>query len=94
MALENVSVTFGTHVAVRNVTLELPSRQVTALVGPSGCGKTTVLRAINRLHDHTGGRVEGTIRLGEVDVYAPDTDPELVRARIGWCSKDRIRSPP
>jgi phosphate transport system ATP-binding protein len=83
VALENVSVTFGTHVAVRNVTLELPSRQVTALVGPSGCGKTTVLRAINRLHDHTGGRVEGTIRLGEVDVYAPDTDPELVRARIG-----------
>jgi phosphate transport system ATP-binding protein len=65
------------------VTLELPARQVTALVGPSGCGKTTVLRAINRLHDHTGGRVEGTVRLGDIDVYAPDTDPELVRARVG-----------
>ncbi len=83
VTLENVSVTFGEHVAVRNVTLELPARQVTALVGPSGCGKTTVLRAINRLHDHTGGRVAGTIRLGDVDVYAPETDPELVRARIG-----------
>jgi phosphate transport system ATP-binding protein len=83
VTLDNVKVTFGEHVAVRNVTLALPARQVTALVGPSGCGKTTVLRAINRLHDHTGGRVEGTIRLGDVDVYAPDTDPELVRARIG-----------
>jgi phosphate transport system ATP-binding protein len=83
VTLEDVKVSFGDHVAVRNVTLELAARQVTALVGPSGCGKTTVLRAINRLHDHTGGRVEGTIRLGDVDVYAPDTDPELIRARIG-----------
>jgi phosphate transport system ATP-binding protein len=83
VTLEDVKVSFGDHVAVRNVTLELAARQVTALVGPSGCGKTTVLRAINRLHDHTGGRVEGTIRLGGVDVYAPDTDPELIRARIG-----------
>ncbi len=83
VTLENVRVSFGEHVAVRNVTLALPARQVTALVGPSGCGKTTVLRAINRLHDHTGGRVEGSIRLGDIDVYAPDTDPELVRARIG-----------
>jgi len=83
VSLEDVKVSFGDHVAVRNVTLALAARRVTALVGPSGCGKTTVLRAINRLHDHTGGRVEGTIRLGDVDVYAPDTDPELIRARIG-----------
>jgi phosphate transport system ATP-binding protein len=83
VSLENVRVSFGDHVAVRDVTLALPAHQVTALVGPSGCGKTTVLRAINRLHDHMGGRVDGSIRLGEVDVYAPDTDPELVRARVG-----------
>jgi phosphate transport system ATP-binding protein len=83
VSLEDVKVSFRDHVAVRNVTLALAARRVTALVGPSGCGKTTVLRAINRLHDHTGGRVEGTIRLGDVDVYAPDTDPELIRARIG-----------
>jgi phosphate transport system ATP-binding protein len=83
ITLEDVRVTFGEHVAVRNVTLALPARQVTALVGPSGCGKTTVLRAINRLHDHTGGRVEGSIRLGDLDVYGADTRPELVRGRIG-----------
>ena len=83
VTLEDLKVSFGDHVAVRNVTLALPARQVTALVGPSGCGKTTVLRAINRLHDHTGGRVEGTVRLGDLDVYSPETDPELVRARVG-----------
>ncbi|HAW09575.1 MAG: phosphate ABC transporter ATP-binding protein [Candidatus Dormibacteria bacterium] len=83
LSLDSVRVSFGDHVAVRNVTLAIPSGEVTALIGPSGCGKTTLLRALNRLHDHTGGRVEGSIRLGDLDLYAPGTRPELVRTRIG-----------
>ncbi len=81
--LSEVSVTFGGHPAVRHVTLDLPARQVTALVGPSGCGKTTLLRAVNRMHDETGATLSGTIHLGELDVYGPETRPELVRSRIG-----------
>jgi phosphate transport system ATP-binding protein len=83
LALEDVSVTFGDHTAVRHVTLSIPACQVTALVGPSGCGKTTLLRAINRMHDHTDGRVQGRIRLGDLDIYGPEAKPELVRSRIG-----------
>jgi phosphate transport system ATP-binding protein len=83
LSLEDVSVRFGDHTAVRNVTLTVPDRQVTALIGPSGCGKTTVLRSINRMHDHTGGRVEGRIRLGDTDVYDPGVRPELIRSRVG-----------
>ena len=83
LTLDGVRVSFGDHVAVRDVTLSMPSREVTALIGPSGCGKTTLLRAINRLHDHTGGRVEGSIKLGDLDLYAASTRPELVRTRIG-----------
>jgi phosphate transport system ATP-binding protein len=83
VSLDDVSVSFGAHVAVRNVTMEIPANKVTALVGPSGCGKTTVLRAVNRLHDHTGGQVEGSVRLGDLDVYGPKTRPELVRSRVG-----------
>jgi phosphate transport system ATP-binding protein len=78
-----VSVAFGSHVAVREVTLDVPARQVTTLVGPSGCGKTTLLRAVNRLHDHLGGRVEGSIRLGDMDIYGASTPAELVRSRVG-----------
>jgi phosphate transport system ATP-binding protein len=81
--IEDVSVVFGDHVAVRNVSLELPARQVTTLVGPSGCGKTALLRAINRMHDHTGGVVHGRIRLGDLDIYGAGVRPELVRGRIG-----------
>jgi phosphate transport system ATP-binding protein len=83
LSLEHVSVRFAGRPAVRHVTLAVPDRQVTALIGPSGCGKTTVLRSINRMHDHTGGVVEGRVLLGETDVYAPGTRPELVRSRVG-----------
>jgi len=83
VTLRDVAVSFGDHVAVRDTTLALATNRVTALVGPSGCGKTSVLRAVNRLHDHTGGKVDGTIRLGDIDVYASDTSPELVRSKVG-----------
>jgi phosphate transport system ATP-binding protein len=83
LTFDNVSVTFGDHVAVRHVTMTVPARQVTALVGPSGCGKTTLLRAINRMHDHTDGQVHGTIRLGDLDIYNSPIKPELLRSRIG-----------
>ncbi|HWE57445.1 MAG TPA: phosphate ABC transporter ATP-binding protein [Acidimicrobiales bacterium] len=86
-SLDGVSVRFGPFTAVRNVTMAVPPRQVTALVGPSGCGKTTVLRALNRMHDHTGGRVEGAVRLGDLDVYGPDARPELIRSRVGMVSQ-------
>src|ERR1700722_9678697 len=83
VALQDVSVSFGSHRGGGNVTLDLVRNSVTALVGPSGCGKTTILRAINRLHDDTGGTVSGRVRVGELDVYAKDTQPELVRSRVG-----------
>jgi phosphate transport system ATP-binding protein len=88
VTLEHVTVTYGRvenakQVAVRDVNLELPRNQVTALLGPSGCGKTTILRSINRMHDHTTGRVSGSIRIGDLDVYARDTQPEFVRTRVG-----------
>ncbi|HET6875788.1 MAG TPA: ATP-binding cassette domain-containing protein, partial [Acidimicrobiales bacterium] len=83
VTLDRVSVAFGDHVAVRDVSLSVPKGQVTALIGPSGCGKTTVLRAINRMHDHTGGRVTGSVRLGDTDVYGTAVPAERLRARVG-----------
>jgi phosphate transport system ATP-binding protein len=83
VALRDVNVSFGKHRVVRDVTLDLLPNRVTALVGPSGCGKTTILRAINRLHDDTGGTVTGQVLVGDLDVYARDTQAELVRSRVG-----------
>jgi phosphate transport system ATP-binding protein len=83
VTLTDVAVDFGSAHAVRRVTFPLVAHRVTALVGPSGCGKTTVLRAINRMHDRSGGKVSGSIRLGDMEIYGRNTQPELIRSRIG-----------
>ena len=83
VVLRDVAVDFGEHHAVRNVSLPFAANRVTALVGPSGCGKTTVLRAINRMHDHTGGQVDGTVHLGATDVYGSAVSAEQIRSRVG-----------
>ncbi|ASU80437.1 phosphate ABC transporter ATP-binding protein [Actinopolyspora erythraea] len=70
--------------AVRDVTLQVHARSVTAFIGPSGCGKSTVLRALNRMHEVVpGSRVEGSVLLDGENVYAPGVDPVQVRRTIG-----------
>lgn len=75
----------GTH-AIKNVSMPILDRKVTAIIGPSGCGKSTLLRSLNRMHDlYPGNRYEGRIILepeGE-NLIGPDADPVLVRLRIG-----------
>lgn len=83
VTIADLSVSFGNHVAVRDVNLAVPKGQVTALIGPSGCGKTTVLRAINRMHDHTGGTVTGSVKVAGTDIYDPAVPAEAVRAQVG-----------
>jgi phosphate transport system ATP-binding protein len=83
VTLTDVAIDFGSVHAVRRVSFPLAANRVTALVGPSGCGKTTVLRAINRMHDRSGGKVLGSIRLGDQEIYGRDAQPELIRSRIG-----------
>jgi phosphate transport system ATP-binding protein len=84
MTLADVAVAFGGRTAVRDVTFDVHAREVTALIGPSGSGKTTLLRALNRMHDSVrSATVTGEIRLGELDVYDPSTDPTLLRSRVG-----------
>ncbi len=84
MSLADVAVAFAGRIAVRNVTFEVHTHEVTALIGPSGSGKTTLLRALNRMHDTVrSATVTGTVMLGDLDVYAPSTDPTLLRSRVG-----------
>ncbi|HVX21293.1 MAG TPA: phosphate ABC transporter ATP-binding protein [Acidimicrobiales bacterium] len=84
MRLDTVSVAFGGRVAVRDVTLDFPEHQVTALIGPSGSGKTTLLRSLNRMHDLTrSAKVTGKVLLGTTDVYGTTLSATLLRSRVG-----------
>ncbi len=82
--VEGVDVYYGSFRAVRDVSLDICDRQITAFIGPSGCGKTTVLRCLNRMNDLIEGcRVEGSIDYHGVDLYDPKVDAVEVRKRIG-----------
>ena len=84
MTLRDVAVAFGGRTAVRDVSFDVRAGEATALIGPSGSGKTTLLRALNRMHDaERSAKVTGTIRLGDLDVNGSDTDPTLLRSRVG-----------
>ena len=79
-----VSVHYGEKQALFDVDLQIPERQVTALIGPSGCGKSTFIRCLNRMNDTIpSARVSGTILMDGVDLYGPEVDPVELRAKVG-----------
>ena len=84
ISARGVNVFYGRSHAIRDVSVDIADRTVTALIGPSGCGKSTFLRCINRMNDTVdSARVSGEIRLDGEDIYADDVDPVQLRARVG-----------
>jgi len=84
ISLQNVTISYGSYEAVRNVFCDIPRGKVTAFIGPSGCGKSTVLRALNRMNDLIEGcSLKGRVIFDGADLYDPNVDPVEVRRRIG-----------
>jgi phosphate transport system ATP-binding protein len=82
--LRDVSFFYGGFRAVKNISIKVPTHQITALIGPSGSGKSTLLRTVNRMNDLIPGtRVEGSVVFQGEDLYASYVDPVEVRRRIG-----------
>jgi len=84
VAASNINVFYKDKQALMDVSIDIHSRQVTALIGPSGCGKSTFLRCLNRMNDVVDGcRVTGNILLDGEDIYAPKVDVVSLRSRVG-----------
>ena len=84
IAAREVNVFYGDNHAIRDVSVDIFDRSVTAFIGPSGCGKSTFLRCLNRMNDTIPDcRVSGTILLDGGDIYDRSVDPALLRARVG-----------
>jgi len=84
LTVKNLCVYFGKHQVLKNVSIDIASKAVTAIIGPSGCGKSTFLRALNRMHDLVPeARMTGDIRLFGDDIYARQIEPVIVRRRVG-----------
>jgi len=80
----DINVWFGERQVLKDVSLQFPSNQVTALIGPSGCGKSTFIRTLNRMHEliPTAG-LAGSVLLDGEDIYDESVDPSQVRLKVG-----------
>jgi phosphate transport system ATP-binding protein len=82
--VSNLSIWYGEKPAVQDVTIDIPSKTITAIIGPSGCGKSTFLRCLNRMHELIPRtRIEGKVLFQGEDLYSTGSDPTTVRRRIG-----------
>jgi phosphate transport system ATP-binding protein len=84
LSVENLDVWYGDDHAIKDVSMEIPEKSVTALIGPSGCGKSTFLRCLNRMNDRIkAARVDGSVGLGGDEIYDANTNLVELRKRIG-----------
>ncbi|MBX7253654.1 MAG: phosphate ABC transporter ATP-binding protein [Candidatus Promineofilum sp.] len=88
LAAHNLNVWYGQQHALKGITIDLPIRQITAIIGPSGCGKSTFLKSLNRLLElNEIVRIDGEVLLDGENIYAPGTDVTDVRTRIGMLAQ-------
>jgi phosphate transport system ATP-binding protein len=81
--VENLNAWYGKSQALYDINLKVEANHATALIGPSGCGKSTFIRCLNRMHETSpDARVEGKVKIGELDAYN-GTSPTQLRRRIG-----------
>ncbi len=82
--VNRLNVWYGPSRALKDISLQIPYRKITAVIGPSGCGKSTFIRCFNRMNDLIpSARVEGEVLYHGENLYAPEVDPVEVRRRIG-----------
>jgi len=84
LQVRNLSVWYGERQALKNVSIDIPDRKITAIIGPSGCGKTTLLRCMNRLvetNDKT--RVDGEVLVDGENIHSNRVDPIRIRTKMG-----------
>lgn len=82
--INKLNLFYGTFHALKNVSLTIPEKAITAFIGPSGCGKSTLLRTLNRMNDMIPGtRIEGGIAIGGTEIYSNEVDVETLRKKVG-----------
>lgn len=84
ISVQNLTVRYGDHEALRNISIAVPDKKITAIIGPSGCGKTTLLKSFNRLIDLQDGiQVSGQVFVDGEDIYDPKVEVTHLRRKMG-----------
>lgn len=84
MKIRDLNLWYGDFQGLKNINMDIYENQIIAFIGPSGSGKSTYIKTLNRMNDLIeGARIEGTIELDGKDIYAPKTDVNVLRKRVG-----------
>jgi phosphate transport system ATP-binding protein len=84
ITIDKLCLWYGSQQALKNVSIDIPDKSITALIGPSGCGKSTFLKTLNRMNDLIPGiRITGSVKYGETDIFDSATDVNELRRQIG-----------
>ncbi len=84
VSIRNMDLYYGNFHAIKNVSMDILEKEVTAFIGPSGCGKSTLLKSINRMNDLVEGcRITGTIEVDGQNIYGKDVDVNALRKKVG-----------
>ena len=84
LSVNDLNLWYGEHQALKNISLDIPEKSITALIGPSGCGKSTFLKTLNRMNDLVPGvRITGSVQYRGEDIYAPTMDVSELRRQVG-----------
>ncbi len=82
--IQSLDLFYGEFHALKNVSMFLPEKSITAFIGPSGCGKSTLLRTLNRMNDMIKTvKIKGTVTIHGNNIYEPEVNVELLRKRVG-----------
>ncbi len=84
VTVENMCLWYGEHQALKNITIKIPQKSITAFIGPSGCGKSTFLKSLNRMNDLIQGvKITGDVKYNGKNIYDPSVDVNELRREIG-----------
>ena len=81
---KNLCLWYGSAQALKNINIQIPENNITALIGPSGCGKSTFLKTLNRMNDLIPGvKITGEVRYQDTDIFVPGLDVNALRKEVG-----------
>ncbi len=84
ISVQDLCLWYGEHQALKNVSIEIPEKSITALIGPSGCGKSTFLKTLNRMNDLIPGvKITGSVKYKDEDIFDPAMDVNELRRQVG-----------
>ena len=82
--VKDFSLWYGTNRALKNISMDIPEKKVTAFIGPSGCGKSTFLRTLNRMNDLIDNvTIEGEVMIDDINIYDKNIDVVNLRKKVG-----------